>query len=117
MLSLNCRMALLEARRDASAKRGRTDGASDASDVSSNYPPSDISGGSANSFDRHLSASKVQELFSMMERQGMEISLLKQQLAEVQPTMVLWHVKPSEAQRRPKRNGSVLKHSENNFGA
>jgi dynactin complex subunit len=75
--------------------------------VSSNYPPSDISGGSANSFDRHLSAAKLQELLDEMKRQGMEISLLKQQLAEVSPTndgslarQAERSAKEAEAQRR-----------------
>jgi hypothetical protein len=71
--------------------------------VSGNYPPSNISGGSANSFDRHLSAAKLQELLDEMKRQGMEISLLKQQLAEVSPTndgQAERSAKEAEAQRR-----------------
>jgi hypothetical protein len=80
---------------DAPAKRGRSDDASDTSGVSGNYihkPSSEISGGSANSYDRYLSVSLLHELLSKMdsqrvemERQAMEIAQLKQKLVEENP--------------------------------
>ena len=49
--------------------------------------PSDVSGGSANSFDRHHTSALLHDIYRQLESQKLEIAELQQKLKQVEPRL------------------------------